>query len=194
MPQEQTGRPERDTRGKILDLADELIRLRGYNAFSYKDISDALGVKPAAIHYHFPTKEALGAATLAREVSDFQHFSEVWKALSYAEQVRNLVGLFANYRERGLICIVGSMCPDYETLPPSVRQQLKTLSLEILQWLTTVLDHGRRQYKLQFDGTPGDRALLFISSLMSALLLSRVHGEELFYRMTTQLQKDLIVT
>ncbi|TDX01324.1 TetR/AcrR family transcriptional regulator [Dinghuibacter silviterrae] len=184
----------RPTREKILDLADEFIRLRGYNAFSYKDISDVLGVKPAAIHYHFPTKEALGAATLAREITDFRTHSTGWEALPYEEQLRNLVALFAGYRERGLICIVGSMCPDFDTLPPAVQEQLKMLSVEILDWVTTVLEEGRCQKALRFDGAAADRALLLISMLMSALLLSRVHGEELFYRMTTQLQKDLIAS
>ena len=33
------------TADEILDLAETLIQTRGYNAFSYQDISDALGIR-----------------------------------------------------------------------------------------------------------------------------------------------------
>ena len=44
------------TREKILELGENLIRTKGYNAFSYQDISSKLGIKNAAVHYYFPTK------------------------------------------------------------------------------------------------------------------------------------------
>ena len=38
-----------DTRARILDLAENLLLERGFNAFSYQHIAHKLGVKPAAI-------------------------------------------------------------------------------------------------------------------------------------------------
>ena len=46
----------RNTREKIVDHAFQLMLQRGVNGFSYRDISKPLGVKNAAIHYHFPSK------------------------------------------------------------------------------------------------------------------------------------------
>jgi len=46
-------KPRSDTSEKILDLAELLIQTRGYSAFSYQDISEALEVTKASIHYHF---------------------------------------------------------------------------------------------------------------------------------------------
>ncbi len=48
------------TRERILELGENFIRTKGYNAFSYQDISSELGVKNAAIHYYFPSKENFG--------------------------------------------------------------------------------------------------------------------------------------
>lgn len=48
------------TRERILELGEELILTKGYNGFSYQDISTALGIKNAAIHYYFASKENLG--------------------------------------------------------------------------------------------------------------------------------------
>ena len=49
-----------DTRNEIIRLGSELIRSIGYNSFSYADISKALNIKNAAIHYYFPSKSDLG--------------------------------------------------------------------------------------------------------------------------------------
>ncbi|HEY3475881.1 MAG TPA: TetR/AcrR family transcriptional regulator, partial [Anaerolineales bacterium] len=43
----------------ILNMAEDLLQYKGFNGFSYAHISSKLGVKNAAIHYHFPTKEDL---------------------------------------------------------------------------------------------------------------------------------------
>ncbi len=56
----------KDTKTEILDLAENLLLDRGFNGFSYADISSALGVKNAAIHYFFPTKSDLGIAVIQR--------------------------------------------------------------------------------------------------------------------------------
>ena len=51
-----------DTRDQIMDRAAHLLMSRGFNGFSYRDISAHLGVKNAAIHYHFPAKKDLALA------------------------------------------------------------------------------------------------------------------------------------
>ena len=51
-----------DTRERIIDKAADLLMRHGYNGFSYRDISTHLGVKNAAVHYHFPSKADLGMA------------------------------------------------------------------------------------------------------------------------------------
>jgi len=61
-----------DTRKLILDTAEELLLTRSFSAFSYSNIASALGVKNAAIHYHFPSKTDLGVALVARFRRRFQ--------------------------------------------------------------------------------------------------------------------------
>jgi len=58
--------PMDDTKNKIMDLAENLLLSRGYNGFSYKDISLALGIKNATVHYHYPAKKDLGVAVIRR--------------------------------------------------------------------------------------------------------------------------------
>src|ERR1700709_1701373 len=55
----------RDTRGDLLFEAEVLIRSRGYSGFSYADLADAVGIRKASIHHHFPTKAARAVALVA---------------------------------------------------------------------------------------------------------------------------------
>ena len=54
--------PSRGTANRILDVAERLVQLRGYNAFSYADVAKAVGIRKASLHYHFATKGDLGLA------------------------------------------------------------------------------------------------------------------------------------
>ena len=64
-------RQRSETAEQILDLAETLIQTRGYSAFSYQDIADALGIRKASIHYHFPSKADLGVAVINRYIDRF---------------------------------------------------------------------------------------------------------------------------
>ena len=54
------------TRHALLDAAGELAQTRGYNAFSFRDLSERIGVTTASIHYHFPSKADLGRELVIR--------------------------------------------------------------------------------------------------------------------------------
>jgi TetR/AcrR family transcriptional repressor of nem operon len=55
-----------DTATQILDVAERLAQIRGFNAFSYADVAGELGLTNAALHYHFPSKAELGEALIVR--------------------------------------------------------------------------------------------------------------------------------
>jgi len=57
--------------------------------------------------------------------------------------------------------------------------------------MTACLEKGRKEGKFYFHGDAADRALLVTSTLLSALLLSRILGREIFDRMIDQQFKDL---
>lgn len=55
-----------DKKNEILDCAQTLIQKRGYNGFSYADISSTVGIRKASIHHHFSTKVDLAVAVVER--------------------------------------------------------------------------------------------------------------------------------
>jgi TetR/AcrR family transcriptional regulator, transcriptional repressor for nem operon len=60
-----------DTAQRILDIAEQLVQMRGYNAFSYAHIAAELGITKASLHYHFSGKAELGQALIARYAQRF---------------------------------------------------------------------------------------------------------------------------
>ena len=53
-----------DTKGKILDVAQDLIQRFGLNAMSFQHLSDAVGIKKSSVHHHFPSKDLMVNACL----------------------------------------------------------------------------------------------------------------------------------
>ncbi|MGD0811101.1 MAG: helix-turn-helix domain-containing protein, partial [Acidimicrobiales bacterium] len=54
------------TASDILDAAERLVQSRGFNGFSYADVSSELGITKAALHYHFAGKAELGESLISR--------------------------------------------------------------------------------------------------------------------------------
>ena len=46
------GHDDAGTASKILDVAERLVQVRGFNGFSYADIAAELHITKAALHYH----------------------------------------------------------------------------------------------------------------------------------------------
>ena len=61
-------KPVKDTRSRILDVAEELFSEQGFDRVSIRDITKKARVNLAAINYHFGSKEDLIAAVFERRV------------------------------------------------------------------------------------------------------------------------------
>ncbi|KAA2239269.1 TetR/AcrR family transcriptional regulator [Chitinophaga agrisoli] len=180
-----------DTRDKIIELADLLIRTKGFNAFSYADISGQLSVKNAAIHYHFPSKADLGISVIQREMDQFEIQKRRWEKLPEDAQLKKLFDVFQRRSKQGVICLVGSLTPDFDTFSPPLQAKVQEMCSGILAWVTACLEQGRAKGCFHFEGEAGDRALMVMSNLSASLLFSRVFDGSIFSRMSGQLTKDL---
>jgi TetR/AcrR family transcriptional repressor of nem operon len=180
-----------ETKEKIVTMADHLVRTKGFNAFSYKDIADPLAVKNAAIHYHFPAKSDLGISVIDTEIIKFTASTEKWKKLPEDKQLAKLFDVFRKHNQAGNICLMGSLATDYETLSAEMQQKVHLMGSKILHWLTNCLEQGRKNKYIHFKGAADARALMIMSNLQSSLLLSRVLGPSAFRKITDQLLADL---
>src|SRR5436309_1957726 len=108
---------------EILDVAERLVQTRGFNAFSYADIAAELGISKPALHYHYPTKEALGDALIARYSA---RFFQALDAIDAAEQtsaarLHAYVALYRAVLSANRMCLCGMLAAEYPTLPAGMR-------------------------------------------------------------------------
>lgn len=185
-----------NTKRAILDLAESFLQDKGFNGFSYAHIASELGVKNAAIHYHFPTKESLVSAVVQRYRDRFQ----LWinnarvKDLSPQEKLDWFFGIYTNMRaDHGKVCIAGALETEFNSIPDALRQQTEALTGELLAWLGATLEEGRQAGVFRFNGEPSDKAALILSSLQGALQMARALGGEKFYGVVEQHKQDLRV-
>ena len=57
-----------DTKAKILDTAENLFGVNGFESVSLRDITSHARVNLAAVNYHFQTKDHLIDAVIARRI------------------------------------------------------------------------------------------------------------------------------
>lgn len=167
----------KDTRTAIIDLAENLMLDRGYCAFSYSAISSALGVRNAAVHYHFPGKCDLGVAVVRRSQERFLKWARELEA-SGAGPVERLDAFFRRHmrlleHERH-VCMGGSLETDYATLPEPMRVEARSFVSTILSWWEALLEEGRTKGVFTFPGEARDQAIVVMSTLQGALQASRV--------------------
>ncbi|SMD34841.1 transcriptional regulator, TetR family [Reichenbachiella faecimaris] len=168
------------TREQILDLGEALIRTRGYHGFSYKDISQNLNIKNAAVHYHFPTKENLGLAIIQRSIDLFEDKEEAWALLSKKEQLLDFINIYQKSKDKKWSCLMGALSSSSDSLPEAMQSKLGDLATYILDRLTLTLKQGLQIGEFNFPEEPRAKAQLIISSLLSSLLLDRVMKEDVF--------------
>jgi AcrR family transcriptional regulator len=164
------------TREKILELGESLIRTRGYNAFSYQDISSELGIKNAAIHYYFPSKENLGTSIVKTNIQRFEEMTENMESLGFDEwhQMESFVKIYTKSHREQKKCIVGALGPEFNTLNETTKTELKKMIDMILKWLSNLLAKGRSKNIFVFKDSPESKALAIFSSLVAALQLSGI--------------------
>lgn len=186
--------PRTDTRERILDLAEQLLAAKGYNGFSYQDISAPLGIRNAAVHYHFPTKADLGVAIVQRYRDLLREATGEFMTSggSAVEQLEGYLRFFAREcREHQTLCPVGTISADYFNIPEQMRQAGQRLKNETLAWLVRVFELGRAQDELRFQGDPEANALSLMATVQGARQLVRLMGPEVMETAAEQIRRHL---
>ena len=181
-----------DTREKIVELGRDLLQTVGYPSLSYQQISSKLGIKNAAVHYHFPGKENLGLDIINHDRESFEKFA---LAIADRKHWEKLDIFLRNYRtilENGnKICVIGASASDYAELPDQLRQAAAAYLLSVKQWFETLLENGRSEGAFHFKGEAKNKAAVIVSSLAGALQHARLIGNQHYDDVVIQVKLEL---
>ncbi|HKJ18572.1 MAG TPA: TetR/AcrR family transcriptional regulator [Xanthomonadales bacterium] len=183
-----------DTRTQIIDKASELMMQHGVNGFSYRDISSPLGVKNAAIHYHFPSKNDLIRALIEEQHDVLRKNTAEFMAYG-GSATQQLEGLFSytlyQCRNGRPVCVLGVVAADYDQVDEDIKSANGCFAKELFNWLVRVLEVGREQEEFDFRGEPKAKAISIGATVQGARQLFRIHGEDYLQQVFAQIRLEL---
>ncbi|MFL5859165.1 MAG: TetR/AcrR family transcriptional regulator [Solirubrobacteraceae bacterium] len=168
-----------NTRARILDTAERLVQMRGFNGFSYADVAAEVGVTKASLHYHFPGKAELGEALVARYTQRFTSELDRIDAgrLAPSAKLTEYAALYASVLREERMCLCGMLAAEYETLPTPMRNAIVHFFDHNEAWLCSVMEDGRADHTMSFDGTAADGAQTILGGLEGAMLVARPYRD-----------------
>lgn len=162
----------KDTKEKILNLAEGLTQERGFGGFSYLDLASQIGIKAASIHYYFKSKDDLAVALVERtHEMHAQGFAQMDATLDAPEKrLKATIEFFQGYAQNKKFCLCGMMAAEFHSLSPAVSKLVDAYFSTFQIWLTKQFkEMGQRNAELS--------AIRFLSALEGSLLLARLRQD-----------------
>lgn len=161
---------------RVVDAAEELLQHRGYNGFSYDDVSALIGIKKPSIHHHFPRKEDLVASVAQRYSFRFRtRLLEIEGQTG--DTFERLVAYSALFEETfssgGKLCLGGMLGAQSEALPESVMAEVKEFFRINVRWLTGVVTTGQAAGAIRTDSPAECLAEALLCALEGSMLVGR---------------------
>lgn len=174
---------------RIRETAEALMIEKGYSAFSYADISEAVGIKKPSIHHHFPTKASLAVAVLrvhrektieGTEQIDSQ-IEDPWKRLhAYVKYWEGCI------RGRTVsFCIAALMGAELPSLPEEVQAEVRLHFSALSAWLERTLKAGVKAGVITLRDSAATEAQTLMAAVHGAMLSARVADECDVFRLVT---------
>ena len=169
-----------DTRISLLDSAERAVRQRGFDGFSYADLSKEIGIRKASIHYHFATKADLGLALIERYAEQFfEALADIRNSDgSAAEQLRSYIQIYRNALVEGeQVCLCVALSAGRDSLSTEVLDQLNRLHAESIAWLTEVFERAAQDGSVSGCALPIEDATAALALVEGAQLLARARKD-----------------
>src|SRR5258708_17906651 len=115
----RAGQGNAGTASRILEAAERLVQVRGFNGFSYADIAAELHITKAALHYPFASKAELGEALIGGYVARFaEALAGVDTGAARAPaKLDGYARLYLEVLRHRRMCLCGMLAAEYPTLP-----------------------------------------------------------------------------
>ncbi len=164
-----------ETAHKILDTAEELTQMHGYNGFSYKDLQNILGIKTSSIHYYFNSKNDLVNAMIKRYLVQFENalvrIKNEYDAPS--DRLMELGRIYITGVSQNKFCLCGMLAAEMYCLPENIIADIRLFFRVAQQFVANEISRGVENGVFHSACQVEEEAWLFISSLEGAMLIAR---------------------
>lgn len=178
-----------DTTKLIMDTGQYLIQERGYNAISYADIAERIGIKKASIHYYFPTKQDLVKAILQKHRKEFSNKLDRIEQTSINSQEK-LYRFFQQYRETIAnnfeLCLCAMMAAELVSFSLEIRNELNGFFRDNEKWIEKVIKQGKESGVMNYQISSKEQSQMIMAFVQGAQLLARSSGDLQYYDIMVQ--------
>ena len=183
----------RQRQSEILMLAGEMIQTKGYDSFSYNDLSLRLGIRKASIHHHYPKKQELGLAYLKYRFEANKDIENQLRQsrMNPVQKLQAFLDLGVKAVEEKKICPISSFQADRWNINEEMNSLLTKIEDTELSMLTSILEDGRSSEELFFVGEAKDQANMILSSMKGAILYAQGQGMDFYERTMNQVVANL---
>ena len=183
-----------DRKTEIIQLTTEILKVKGFDSFSYNDLSQEIGIAKASIHHHFKRKEDLGLALLVfmKEGTVKRNDHLLALDLSPWQKLEAFFDMNARAIENGgKNCPINALQANVSIISPEMKGVLKEIIDLEIDLVTTILEDGRNEGELFFKGRARNHAALVVSTLRGTMQQSRIHGQEFLHQTIEQMKTNL---
>lgn len=179
-----------DTKTALLDVAEHAARARGIDGFSYADLAEAVGIRKASIHYHFPSKDDLSQALIERYSATLRQAC-LQIDRQHATGAARLKALVAVYRAAlnggETLCLCIAFTAGKESLPADVVAKVDAFRDMMLGWITELFELGLEDGTIAGVQDPSKEARATLALLEGAHLAARAAQDVAVFDQATDL-------
>lgn len=186
-----------NTAERILQVAQDIIQLRGYGAMSLEDVAQGVGIRKPSIMHHFRSKAQLATSVVKRYRAYFTTtldacLKDPTKTAAEALELYFSAYLGLGESEDSKLCLCGALAIEFGTLPMDLQDELRLFFDHHLRWLEAILSRGAKTKEFTLALEPKVLARVFLDSLQGCLLIGRTTSHRAHVRETVQALRDTV--
>jgi TetR/AcrR family transcriptional regulator, transcriptional repressor for nem operon len=172
----------RTTQNTILEKAERMFHLRGYEGTSLNDLVEKAGVSKGAFFHYYPNKQAISKTVIdkyAREIL----LGLAEKNLSGTADVKQgllnwVQEIFTTYKQWDFKggCLMGNLALELSDQNDAAREDIKGHFLSLENLLTSYLKKLADEDRLSME--PRQFARLLIASIQGVTMMTKAHKDQ----------------
>lgn len=169
------------TQAKIIDKAEKLLWVKGYEATSLNDVVGKAGVSKGAFFHYYPSKQSISRDVINKYVRE-QLTAPLDKQLSEADSMKSALfnwvsEFFERFKGQNFKggCLLGNMALELSDQDDAVRETIKQHFLDLENTITSHLKYVEDEGRMAME--PRQFTRLLLSAMQGATMMSKVHKD-----------------
>lgn len=186
-----------ETKELIIERSAELFNTLGYNGCSLNEIMEATNLKKGGIYNHFKNKDEIALASFEYSYSKVLKRFKTYlaKENSSYNKLLSIIEVFYSF---GANPVVKGGCPIFNTAidaadsHPILRKRAQDAINTLLKYVEIKIEEGKIEGEFKTNAKAPEIALLLVSTMEGALMVSRVNDNTKALRTAADLLKNYL--